>query len=105
VAHHVVFPIRRMSAPGQSRIRLTYSITSSATVQTTAIDQATQAVSLTTLLAHSSGEWIASDWPGVRPLSGVPGPHRTAPDLMRDDRPFADRCAEAAFFYSATVAA
>jgi hypothetical protein len=34
-----------------------------ATVQTTAIDQATQSVSLTTVLAHSSGEWIASDWP------------------------------------------
>jgi hypothetical protein len=31
-----------------------------ATVQTTAIDQATQAVSLTTVLAHSSGEWISA---------------------------------------------
>jgi hypothetical protein len=34
-----------------------------ATVQTTSIDQAAQSVSLTTVLAHSSGEWIASDWP------------------------------------------
>jgi hypothetical protein len=34
-----------------------------ATVQTTAIDQAAGVVNLTTLLAHSSGEWIASDWP------------------------------------------
>src|SRR6202051_3832221 len=34
-----------------------------ATVQTTAIDQATQYVSFTTVLAHSAGEWIASDWP------------------------------------------
>src|ERR1700722_12028693 len=34
-----------------------------ATVQTTAIDQATGQVNLTTILAHSSGEWIASDWP------------------------------------------
>jgi hypothetical protein len=34
-----------------------------ATVQTTAIDQATGIVNLTTMLAHSSGEWIASDWP------------------------------------------
>jgi hypothetical protein len=33
-----------------------------ATVQTTSIDRAAQAVSLTTVLAHSSGEWIASDW-------------------------------------------
>ena len=34
-----------------------------ATVQTTAIDQAAGLVNLTTVLAHSSGEWIASDWP------------------------------------------
>ena len=34
-----------------------------ATVQTTAIDQTTGLVNLTTLLAHASGEWIASDWP------------------------------------------
>src|SRR5215469_13815091 len=33
-----------------------------ATVQTTA-DQAAGIVNLTTILAHSSGEWIASDWP------------------------------------------
>src|SRR6202049_2967929 len=34
-----------------------------ATVQTTAIDQAAGVVNLTTVLAHSSGEWIASGWP------------------------------------------
>jgi ERF superfamily len=34
-----------------------------ATVQTTAIDQTTGIVNVTTVLAHSSGEWIASDWP------------------------------------------
>jgi hypothetical protein len=34
-----------------------------ATVQTTAIDQAAGVVNLTTVLAHASGEWIASDWP------------------------------------------
>jgi hypothetical protein len=34
-----------------------------ATVQTTAIDRATAIVNLTTMLAHASGEWIASDWP------------------------------------------
>ena len=33
-----------------------------ATVQTTAIDQAAGIVNLTTVLAHASGEWIASDW-------------------------------------------
>jgi ERF superfamily len=34
-----------------------------ATLQTTAIDHDIQSVSLTTVLAHASGEWIASDWP------------------------------------------
>ena len=34
-----------------------------ATMQTTSIDQAAGIVSLTTVLAHASGEWIASDWP------------------------------------------
>ena len=34
-----------------------------ATMQTTAIDQAAGIVNLTTILAHASGEWIASDWP------------------------------------------
>src|ERR1700691_4097991 len=34
-----------------------------ATMQTTAIDQGAGIVNLTTVLAHSSGEWIASDWP------------------------------------------
>src|SRR5262249_8075263 len=31
--------------------------------QTTAIDPPTRSVSLTTLLTHASGEWIASEWP------------------------------------------
>ena len=34
-----------------------------AIVQTTAIDASTGTVILTTVLAHASGEWIASDWP------------------------------------------
>ncbi len=34
-----------------------------ATVQTTAVDQTAGTINLTTLLAHASGEWIASDWP------------------------------------------
>jgi ERF superfamily len=46
-----------------------------ATLQTTAIDQATQAISLTTVLAHSSGEWIASDWP-VCALTEMATPRR-----------------------------
>ena len=32
-------------------------------MQTTAIDQAAGIITLTTVLAHASGEWIASDWP------------------------------------------
>jgi hypothetical protein len=46
-----------------------------ATVQTTAIDQAAGIVNLTTVLAHSSGEWIASDWP-VCPITETATPHR-----------------------------
>jgi hypothetical protein len=46
-----------------------------ATVQTTAIDQSAGIVNLTTLLAHASGEWIASDWP-VCPISETATPHR-----------------------------
>jgi hypothetical protein len=46
-----------------------------ATVQTTAVDQASGIVNLTTILAHSSGEWIASDWP-VCPIAQTETPHR-----------------------------
>jgi hypothetical protein len=46
-----------------------------ATLQTTAIDQAAGMVNLTTTLAHSSGEWIASDWP-VCPIAETANPQR-----------------------------
>ena len=46
-----------------------------ATVQTTAIDQASGQIQLTTLLAHASGEWISSDWP-VCAISETATPHR-----------------------------
>jgi hypothetical protein len=46
-----------------------------ATVQTTAIDQTAGMVNLTTVLAHSSGEWIASDWP-VCAISDTAVPRR-----------------------------
>jgi ERF superfamily len=46
-----------------------------ATVQTTAVDQAAGIINLTTVLAHSSGEWIASDWP-VCPIAETARPHR-----------------------------
>jgi hypothetical protein len=46
-----------------------------ATVQTTAIDQTAGIVNLTTVLAHASGEWIASDWP-ICAISETATPHR-----------------------------
>ena len=46
-----------------------------ATVQTTAIDNGSGMVSLTTMLAHASGEWIASDWP-VCPVAETANPQR-----------------------------
>jgi hypothetical protein len=46
-----------------------------ATVQTTSIDDAAGLIRLTTTLAHSSGEWVSSDWP-VCPVSETATPHR-----------------------------
>jgi ERF superfamily len=46
-----------------------------ATFQTTAIDKDTGLVRLTTLLAHSSGEWVSSEWP-VCPISDTASPQR-----------------------------
>jgi hypothetical protein len=45
-----------------------------ATVQTTSIDQESGLIRLTTVLAHSSGEWVSSDWP-VCPVSATSAPH------------------------------
>jgi len=46
-----------------------------ATVQTTSIDDAAGLIRLTTVLAHTSGEWISSDWP-VCPVSETAAPQR-----------------------------
>ena len=46
-----------------------------ATVQTTSIDEAAGLIRLTTVLAHTSGEWISSDWP-VCPVSETAAPQR-----------------------------
>jgi hypothetical protein len=46
-----------------------------ATVQTTTIDKEVGLIRLTTVLAHSSGEWISSDWP-VCPIADTAAPHR-----------------------------
>jgi hypothetical protein len=60
---------------GLEIVRKTLSQHEIATVQTTAVDLAAGIVSLTTVLAHSSGEWIASDWP-VCAISETATPHR-----------------------------
>jgi hypothetical protein len=79
----------RSAAPGEGQRTFRYAPLSSgldivrktlgqheiATVQTTAIDQASGLVNLTTVLAHASGEWIASDWP-VCPISEMASPQR-----------------------------
>ena len=79
----------RPDAPGEAERSFRYAPLSSgldivrktlgqheiATVQTTAIDQTAGLVNLTTVLAHASGEWIASDWP-VCAIAGIATPHR-----------------------------
>jgi ERF superfamily protein len=60
---------------GLDIVRKTLSQHEIATVQTTAIDQTAGIVNLTTVLAHASGEWIASDWP-VCSISETTTPHR-----------------------------
>jgi hypothetical protein len=79
----------RPAAPGEGERTFRYAPLSSgleivrktlgrheiATVQTTSIDAAVGIVNLTTLLAHSSGEWIASDWP-VCPIAEMASPQR-----------------------------
>jgi hypothetical protein len=47
----------------------------SRTIQTTSIDEPAGLVRLSTVLAHASGEWIASDWP-VCAISETATPHR-----------------------------
>jgi hypothetical protein len=60
---------------GLDIVRKTLSQHEIATVQTTAIDETAGIVRLSTVLAHASGEWIASDWP-VCAISETAAPHR-----------------------------
>src|SRR5438445_4083927 len=62
-------------ASGLDIVRKTLGQHEIATVQTTAVDQAAGLVNLTTVLAHASGEWIASDWP-VCPIAEMASPRR-----------------------------
>jgi len=60
---------------GLDIVRKTLSQHEIATVQTTSIDDNAGIVRLSTVLAHASGEWIASDWP-VCAISETTAPHR-----------------------------
>jgi hypothetical protein len=60
---------------GLDIVRKTLSQHEIATVQTTSIDESAGIVRLRTVLAHASGEWVASDWP-VCPISETATPHR-----------------------------
>jgi ERF superfamily len=62
-------------ASGLDIVRRTLSQHEIATVQTTSIDETAGIVRLSTVLAHASGEWIASDWP-VCAISDTAAPHR-----------------------------
>jgi hypothetical protein len=62
-------------ASGLDIVRKTLGQHEIATVQTTAIDGAAGIINLTTMLAHASGEWIASDWP-VCPMADMASPRR-----------------------------
>src|SRR3984893_15965864 len=60
---------------GLEIVRKTLSEHEIAVIQTTAIDQSSRMLNLTTLLAHASGEWIASYWP-VCAIAEIANPHR-----------------------------
>jgi hypothetical protein len=60
---------------GLDIVRKTLSQHEIATVQTTSIDGTAGFVRLSTVLAHASGEWIASDWP-VCSITETAVPHR-----------------------------
>src|SRR5215510_8333195 len=62
-------------ASGLDIVRKCLSKHEIATVQATAIEPETGLIKLTTTLLHSSGEWIASDWP-VCAVSETAAPHR-----------------------------
>jgi ERF superfamily len=72
-------------ASGLDIVRKTLGQHEIATVQTTAIDKEIGVVNLTTMLAHASGEWIASDWP-VCPIAETANPQRMGAALTYSRR-------------------
>jgi hypothetical protein len=65
---------------GLDIVRKTLSQHEIATVQTTSIDESAGILCLSTVLAHASGEWIASDWP-ICAISDTTAPHRMGATL------------------------
>ena len=74
VAAEQIFRYAPLSS-GLDIVRKTLGQHEIATVQATAIDHAAGLVNVTTTLAHSSGEWISSDWP-VCSLEDMASPKR-----------------------------
>src|SRR5262249_30513364 len=62
-------------ASGLDIVRKTLGQHEIAIIQSTAIDKDACVVNLTTMLAHASGQWIASDWP-VCPVAETANPQR-----------------------------
>src|SRR5689334_11253863 len=62
-------------ASGLDIVRKTLGRHEIAAVQSTEIDNEAGLIRLTTILAHSSGEWISSEWP-VCPVADTATPHR-----------------------------
>jgi hypothetical protein len=60
---------------GLNIIRKTLGQHEIATLQSTSVDETAGLIRLKTVLAHSSGEWISSDWP-VCPLEDLASPRR-----------------------------
>jgi ERF superfamily len=74
-----IFRYAPLSA-GLDIVRKTLGQHDIAVVQTTAVDNTAGFVNLTTVLAHASGEWIASHWP-VCAISETKTPHRMGASL------------------------
>jgi len=62
-------------ASGLDIVRKTLGRHEIATIQTTEIEKETGTLKLATVLAHASGEWVASDWP-VCPVAETANPQR-----------------------------
>jgi hypothetical protein len=60
---------------GLNIIRKTLGQHEIATLQSTSVDETAGLIRLNTVLAHSSGEWISSDWP-ICPLEDLASPKR-----------------------------